>query len=273
VEELHFEVGHAANLELRSQSLSGICWTLIPSLRLGDTEFELLMECVKVNRLLAGAIGAKIAFRVYRKSRVIALISEERRHAGRGTQSIVVSKLRKWKKSGPVVLLVVAVHPEMLFEHLVGAFGLAVALGVVTGSEMEFHVKGLAQGTEEMRNELRAPIRGDVTGYSVLREYVKYEEFRKFWSSDRVCCRNKDSLFREPVNDQEDGGISRGSRKLFNEVHGYRMPRELQNWKLTEEAVGLMTDRFIPLTRRTGLAVVNHKLSHLRPYELTLDQR
>ena len=39
------------------------------------------------------------------------------------------------------------VTPEVLFECLVGVLGLAITLRVVTGGEVEAHVKSLPQGT------------------------------------------------------------------------------------------------------------------------------
>ena len=38
---------------------------------------------------------------------------------------------------------------------------------------MESDVKGLTEGVEEMRDELRTSVRGDVGGNSVLREYME----------------------------------------------------------------------------------------------------
>jgi len=45
----------------------------------------------------------------------------------------------------PVVLLVIAVDAEVLFECLVGSLCLAIALQVVTGGEVEAHVEGFSE--------------------------------------------------------------------------------------------------------------------------------
>ena len=41
---------------------------------------------------------------------------------------------------GPVVLLVIAVDLEVLFQSLVSTFSLSITLEVVTGGEVQFHV-------------------------------------------------------------------------------------------------------------------------------------
>jgi hypothetical protein len=46
-------------------------------------------------------------------------------------------------------MLVVAIDAEVLLQCLVGTFCLAIAFGVVTGSEVEVHVECFAQGVEE----------------------------------------------------------------------------------------------------------------------------
>ena len=48
---------------------------------------------------------------------------------------------------------------------------------------------------------------------------MKHEEFRKYRSSDCVEGGDEDRLFGESVYDDEDGVITGGWWKLFNEVH------------------------------------------------------
>ena len=44
-----------------------------------------------------------------------------------------------------MILLIVAVDLEILFESLIHAFSLSVALGVISGGEVKFHVEGLSE--------------------------------------------------------------------------------------------------------------------------------
>ncbi len=46
-------------------------------------------------------------------------------------------------------MLVVGVCPQVLFQYLVDAFGLAIALWVVTQGEMKLHLEQLAEGMEK----------------------------------------------------------------------------------------------------------------------------
>ena len=54
---------------------------------------------------------------------------------------------------------------------------------------------------------------------SVFREDVHEEMFGDFFGGDLVGCRNEDGLFRKSVDNDEDGGICVGFRKLFDKVH------------------------------------------------------
>ena len=56
---------------------------------------------------------------------VVSLVSEERGHTGSLARRIVVGKLSQRKQLGPVVLLVVAVGMEVLFEGLIDPLGAA----------------------------------------------------------------------------------------------------------------------------------------------------
>ena len=49
---------------------------------------------------------------------------------------------------------------------------------------------------------------------------MKHKEFSKYRSSDHVEGGDEDRLFGESVYDDEDGVITEGWWKLFNEVHG-----------------------------------------------------
>jgi len=100
--------------------------------------------------------------RVYRAVRVISLVGEEWRYSGGSTRSIVVCKLREWEKSLPIVLLVVAVNLEVLFQCLVGAFGLSIAFRVVSRGEVKLHVESFSKRPKEVRDELRSTVEGDM---------------------------------------------------------------------------------------------------------------
>ena len=87
---------------------------------------------------------------MYRDIRVITLVGVEWRYTGGSTWSIVVSELRKWEKSLPIVLLVVAVNSDVLFQCLICVFGLSITFRVVSGGEMKLHVESFSERPEEV---------------------------------------------------------------------------------------------------------------------------
>jgi len=57
---------------------------------------------------------------------MVAFVGKERRDTSGSTWSIVISKFRKWEEVSPVVLLVVAIDVEVLFQSLVSTLGLTI---------------------------------------------------------------------------------------------------------------------------------------------------
>src|SRR5271168_4550733 len=93
--------------------------------------------------------------------RMITFVGEERRNSGGGTRSIVVSELGKRKKCEPIVLLIVAVYAEILFQCLVSPFSLTITFRVITGSEMKSHVEGFSERAEKAGDEFRTAVGSD----------------------------------------------------------------------------------------------------------------
>src|SRR5882724_3630268 len=102
------------------------------------------------------------------KVQMITLIGKEGCNAGSGTRSIVISELSYWKEFGPIILLVVAIDSEVLFQSLISSFGLSITFGVISGSEVKLHVQCSSKGPEEVRYEFRAAIGSDVARDTVL---------------------------------------------------------------------------------------------------------
>ena len=99
---------------------------------------------------------------MYRDVRVISLISEEWGYSGGSTWGIIVCELREREKLSPVVLLVVAVNLDVLFQCLISAFGLSIAFRMVTGDEVKLHIESFSERPEEMRDKLCSAVGGDM---------------------------------------------------------------------------------------------------------------
>src|SRR3984957_8094123 len=94
---------------------------------------------------------------------VITFISEERRNTHCSTRSIVKGKLGQQKESFPVILLVVAVHMQILFQSLVCSFSLSIAFGMISGSKVKLHIFFKAFLRDLKKWEMNSGPRSDVT--------------------------------------------------------------------------------------------------------------
>lgn len=200
--------------------------------------------------------GSEVVFRMDGEVRMVAFVGEEGCDSSGSTRSVVVRKLRKREEFGPVVLLVVAIRAEVLFECLIRAFGLAIAFRVVTRGEVKTHVESFGQRPEEVRHEFGATVGGDVRGNSVLREDMEDEESGELRSGDGVVSRNKNGLLGHPIDDNEDSGEAKGVGELLDEIHGDGVPRFVGDRELLEGSVGLVTRSFRTSTSSTGTDVV-----------------
>ena len=120
--------------------------------------------------------GRQFSLQVDGKVRVIPLVGIEWGNGGSRAWSIVVSKLREWEQHEPVVLLIVAVDLDVLFQGLISVLGLTITFRMVPRGEVQFHVQGRAKRSEEVRDELRTPIASYMGRDTMLREDVDDKE-------------------------------------------------------------------------------------------------
>ena len=99
---------------------------------------------------------------MYCDVRVISLVSEEWGYSGGSTRGIVVCELREREKLSSIVLLIIAVNPDVLFQCLICAFGLSVPFRMVTRGEVKLHIESFSERPEEMQDELCSAVGGDV---------------------------------------------------------------------------------------------------------------
>src|SRR6266481_6621586 len=99
---------------------------------------------------------------VKREVRVVALVCEEWGNSHGAARCVVVCELSKREEARPIVLLVVAVDVEVLFQSLVSVLGLSVTFQVISQGEVQLHVQGGAKGPEEMGHEFQPMVRSDV---------------------------------------------------------------------------------------------------------------
>src|ERR1700730_9569056 len=199
-EILRFNIDSGSDLELRCRSPAGIRQTLIVTLRIGDLGMEFLVELVQVHSEFSGTDRSYFAFRVHQYIRMITLVREEWGNPRSGARSIVVGEFRQGQEFGPVVLLIIAVTMEVLFQRLVSSFRLSVALRVIPRGEVQGHIEDLAQRAEKTRDELGAMIGGDVRQDSMFRQDVEYEQTSQLRRVHFVGRWDKNPLLRKPIN-------------------------------------------------------------------------
>lgn len=160
---------------------------------------------------------------------IVAFVGVEWRDSGRSVRSVVVSEFGNGKEVRPVGLLVIAVDPNVLFQGLVDALDLPVSLGVVSRGKVHLDVKQVTQRAEEVRGELGASVRRNVTRGAVFGEDMDEEKASELFGSNGVDGREKDGLFGEAVDDNQDRIMSGARREVFYEVHRDGVPRSLGN--------------------------------------------
>src|SRR6266498_3937449 len=124
------------------------------TMRFSHLGLEVFVEFPQVDGIFSSAIGGQIPLGVNREVRVVSFVSEERGHTGSLARRIVVGELSQRKQLGPVVLLVIAVGAEVLFEGLIDPLSLTIPFRMISQSEVELHTNRCAEAAEEMRDEL-----------------------------------------------------------------------------------------------------------------------
>lgn len=168
------------------------------------------MKFVEVDCEFSGPCRSEIAFGIDRDIRVISFIGKERRGSGSSARSVIVCELGEWEQWGPIILLVIAVYTEILFQGLISAFCLTISFWVVSGGEVEFHVQCLSERPEEVGDEFGTSVTSNVRRNSMLRKDMKDKEVREFRSINSIVCRDEDTLLRKSVNNNEYGCIAKG---------------------------------------------------------------
>ena len=75
---------------------------------------------------------------------------------------------------------------------------------MITGSEVELHVKCFSEGAEKVGDEFGAAVGSDMFWNAVFEEYVHNEQHCKVFRSAVNGCRNEYALLGELVNNHQD---------------------------------------------------------------------
>ena len=75
---------------------------------------------------------------------------------------------------------------------------------MVTGSEVELHVKCFSKGVEKAGDKFRAAVRSDMFWNAVFGEHVHIEQHCKVFGNALNGCQNEYALLGESVNNHQD---------------------------------------------------------------------
>jgi len=106
---------------------------------------------------------------------MVNFVSKERGNASSGAWSIIVSEFCQGEEFGPIVLLVIAIDSNVLFQGLICLFSLSIGFRVITRGEMELHIQSCSERPEEVGYKLGASVRSNVRWNTMFREYVHNE--------------------------------------------------------------------------------------------------
>ena len=84
---------------------------------------------------------------------MVAFICEEGRDTGCCAGGVIEREICEGQKFCPVVLLVVTVDLEVLFQSLIRPLSLSIAFWMVSRGEVEGHSECFSEGVEEVRDE------------------------------------------------------------------------------------------------------------------------
>ena len=137
-------------------------------------------------------------------ARVIAVIGKEWGHTSGCILGIVVYEFRKGEKLVPVILLIVAIDPQILFQRLIYPFCLPIRLGVVRCGPVALDIEPFEQMSGEVRDKLGAPIRDGVDGEAMEFPNVPIVQLSSLIRRDIGGSGDKMSHLRKAVNTHKD---------------------------------------------------------------------
>jgi len=103
------------------------------------------MELLEVGGIFLSMGGTEAQVGVDCDVRVVAFVGKEGGDTCGCTRGVVKCELHKWEEFGPIVLLVVTVDLEVLFESLVHLLGLTISFWVIARGEMQGHSEGFSK--------------------------------------------------------------------------------------------------------------------------------
>src|SRR5277367_930724 len=170
-----------------------------------------------------------------------AVVGIEWRTVDRGLMRIVVRKLSEGQEIRPIVLLIVAIDAEILFDGLVHTFSLTVSLGMKCCRQSTLQIHHGCKRIPEMRREDRSTVGDNRFRDAVQANDVIEKQACELGRIGGFETRNKVTHFCEAVDENKEGIVTIRGRKICNKIARDRLPgargcgqrRELTMLKVT----------------------------------------
>jgi len=130
------------------------------------------MWFIQVSNKVACPSRGQVVFWIHGDVQMVTFVSKEGCNTSSGAQSIIVSEFCQREEFRPIVLLIVAIDLNVLFQGLICSFSLSVGFGVITRGEMELHIQSYSKRLEEVGYKLGALVGSNVRPNTMFKEYM-----------------------------------------------------------------------------------------------------
>ena len=149
-----------------------------------------------------------------------AVVGIERRTVDRGLMRVVVRKFGERQEIRSIVLLIVAIDAEILFDGLVHTFSLTVSLGMKCRRQSTLQIHHGCKRIPEMRREDRSTVGDKRFRDAVQANDVIEKQACELGRIGGFETRNKVTHFRETVDENEKRIVTVRGRKICNKIAG-----------------------------------------------------
>ena len=152
------------------------------------------------------------------EARMVTVVGIKRRVIGGFLNGVVVCEFGDREEGDPVVLLVVAVDAEILFDDLVHAFGLAVSLRVERGGQTRLGTEEFREGCPELRGEDRSTIGHEGFWEAVESDDVVHKQASEFRGGRGLVARDEVSHLGEAIHKNEESIVTFREGEIYDKV-------------------------------------------------------
>ena len=200
-------------------------------------------------------------------------VVREKRGEGCGRMlRVIVGEFCQREEAGPVGLLVVAVHSQVLLQHRVQPLRLPIRLRVESRRPVGPNPTQLQETPPEVRGKHRIPVAHQGFGQAVNPDHVLQEQGRHVGGSHGFGGRNEDCLLRQAVDDHQHRVVVEARRQVRNPVQRHAEPGPDGDREGGQQAIGRMANNLVALAGVAAADVPLHCGGQTRPLKVLLNE-